>query len=185
MRIIAVLLVFYCQLAAAERLETRSLLDGRLSIDLPSGFTAMPESMKRIKYPGKRRPAEVYSTSDGAVSFAFNYTQTEITEAEIEDAHRALSGSFRHAYPDAEWYRSGVYEQSGLPVFVLELTTPARDTRIHNLMIGMPLDGRLLLIAFNTTVEQRDRWLEAGHAAMQSIRVLQKMSGNDKDQIDG
>jgi len=180
MRIIAVLLVLYCQLAAAERLETRWLLDGRLSIDLPASFTVMPESMKRVKYPGNRRPAEVYSNTDGSVSFAINYTRSEITEAEIEDAHWTLSGSFRHAYPDAEWYRSGVYEQSGIRVFILELTTPARDTRIHNLMMGMPLDGRLLLVAFNVTVEQRERWLEVGHAAMQSVKLSLAMNAADK-----
>jgi hypothetical protein len=54
---------------------------------------------------------------------------------------------------------------------VLELITPAMDTEIHNIMYGTSVDGRFLLAAFNTTIEQSGLWLPVGKNIMSSLSV--------------
>jgi hypothetical protein len=45
------------------------------------------------------------------------------------------------------------------------------DRQIHNIMYGTFVDGRFLLAALNTTVEQSDKWLSIGKKIMNSLSV--------------
>lgn len=54
---------------------------------------------------------------------------------------------------------------------MLELITPAIDTKIHNIMYATSVEGRFLLVAFNTTVEESSKWLPVGKAIMASLKI--------------
>ena len=74
-------------------------------------------------------------------------------------------------YPSATWLRDEVIVQNGKTFMVMELITPAIDTKIHNIMYGTSVDGRFLLAAFNTTTEQADEWLPIGKRIMTSLSI--------------
>lgn len=171
MRYYIVILLLLSQSCNAEMRISHSVLDGLLNVDFPAGFSRMSEHRLRIKYPGPRRPTEVYSNANGSVSFAFNYTQNAIHPSQIHATHTAMSAFFRRRFPDAQWYRDSVNEQFGTTVFVMEMITPAVDTDIHNIMYGIPLGGRLLLVSFNATVSERNQWLDAGKRALESMQL--------------
>ena len=54
---------------------------------------------------------------------------------------------------------------------ILELITPAIDTQIHNVMYGTSVNGRFLLVTFDTTVEQSKEWLPIGKQIMSSLTI--------------
>ncbi|MBE9397767.1 hypothetical protein IOQ59_10910 [Pontibacterium sp. N1Y112] len=170
MRYSAMIFLLFCQLCSAEQLASRSVLGGLLRLDLPINFSRMSEYHLRIKYPGSRPPTEVYSISNGAVSIAFNYTRNAIQPSQIAEVHTLMSTSFRRRYPYARWFKSAVIEKFGTRVFVMELMTPAVDTDVHNIIYGIPLKGRLLLVSFNTTAEEAERWLDTGKRAFDTIQ---------------
>ncbi len=170
MRYSVLIFLLFSQFCNAEGVASRSVLDGLLRLDLPVNFSRMSEHHLRIKYPGSRPPTEVYSNSNGAVSIALNYTHNAIHPSQIAEVHAMMSASFRRRYPNARWFRSVVIEKFGMRVFVMELMTPAVDTEVHNIIYGIPLKGRLLLVSFNATAEEAERWLDTGKRAFDTIQ---------------
>jgi len=72
-------------------------------------------------------------------------------------------------YPSATWIRDDIIVQNGQIYMVLELITPAIDTKIHNIIYGTSVGNRFLLIAFNTTIQQSAEWFPVGKRIMESI----------------
>ncbi len=50
---------------AQIELETKSILNDRVEIKVPSEFDFMSEDMMKLKYPSERRPTVVYTNESG------------------------------------------------------------------------------------------------------------------------
>jgi hypothetical protein len=157
--------------AFSEELVEVKALSGKVSILAPKGFRSMPIDMLEVKYPASRRPTEVLSDKTGGVTLAFNHTENAMQPSQVKEAHISISKMFHNMYPSASWIRDEVIEQNGNTFMVMELITPALDTKIHNIMYGTSVDGRFLLAAFNTTIEQAGEWLPVGKQIMSSLSV--------------
>jgi len=166
-----IVLLVSCGNAFAEELIEVKALDGKVSILVPEGFKAMSSEILNVKYPSSHRPTEVLSDTTGGVTLAFNYTANQVAPSQVKAAHKSMSKMFHNLYPSATWIRDEVIEQNGQAYMVMELITPAMDTQIHNIIYGTSVDNRFLLAAFNTTVEQSDKWLPLGKKIMSSLSV--------------
>lgn len=157
--------------AQADELIKRTALNDKVSLITPKSFGPMPQNILELKYPSSRRPTEVLSDSTGGVSLAFNHTRNPMSPYQIEKARASMSKMFHNMYPSAKWLRDKTINVNGRMFMVFELITPAMDTQIHNIMYGTSVDNRLLLISFNTTVEQSKLWLPIGKKIMESISI--------------
>ena len=166
-----ILLLFFCENSFSEELIKIEVLNGKVSIIAPKDFGPMPKDILEMKYPSSRRPTDVLSDRTGGVTLAFNHTNNPMQLSQVKEAQVAISQMFHNMYPSAKWIRDEVIEQNGTVFMVMELITPAVDTQIHNIMYGTSVDGRFLLVAFNTTVEQSDEWLPIGKKIMNSISI--------------
>lgn len=155
----------------AEEMVTKTVLKGKVSILAPKSFSAMPKELIEIKYPGSRRPTEVFSNEDGSVSLAFNHTSSAMSQDQVVEAHKAMSQMFHRMHPTATWIRDETFEKDGKNFLAMELVTPAIDTDIHNIIYGTSVDGTFLLIAFNCTKEESDKWLAIGKKMMNSFKI--------------
>ncbi|MDN3617436.1 hypothetical protein [Vibrio gallaecicus] len=156
--------------SAVELVEVKAL-NGKVSINAPKDFGPMPDDILEFKYPSTRRPTEVLSDETGGVTLVFNHTNNSMAPSDVKNAHVAISKIFHNMYPSATWIRDEVIVQNNQTFMVLELITPAIDTEIHNIMYGTSVDGRFLLTAFNTTVEQSEQWLPIGKKIMASLSI--------------
>ena len=152
-------------------LQPKTMINGKLTLLIPQGFSIMDEEMLKLKYPSERRPTLVYTNELGSINIAINHTKDRIQQSDIAAFHQRLDGMFRNLYPSATWFESGVIDINGREWLTLNLRTPAIDTEIRNIMIGTSVEGRLLLVSFNVTREQEDQWLEPAKAIVQSLRV--------------
>jgi len=157
--------------ASGEKLVDFHALDKKILISIPEQFGPMSKEILEIKYPTENRPTEVISNNNGQISIGFSHTAYPIKPEEITLTKKTISESFRKIHPSAIWFRNEIIQQYGTEFFVLELITPAIDTKIHNIMYGTSLENRLLIISFNTTIEQSDAWLSIGKKIMKSIYV--------------
>lgn len=157
--------------AQADELLTRTALNGKVTFTTPKSFGPMPKEIIEIKYPNSRRPTEVLSDSTGGISLAFNHTKNRMLPKQIKMARPSMSKMFHNQYPSAKWIRDESITIKGRSFMVFELITPAMDTQIHNIMYGTSVDNRLLLVAFNTTLEQSKQWLPIGKEIMESISI--------------
>lgn len=66
------------QALSGSKLEAKSVMNGKLSVLLPAGFTLMGLEMLKAKYPIEgHRPTEVYTNEEGTINTAFNHTQNQ------------------------------------------------------------------------------------------------------------
>ncbi len=152
-------------------LQPRTVINEKLTLLIPQGFSIMDEEMLRLKYPSERRPTLVYTNESGSINIAINHTKDRIQQSDIAAFHRQMDGMFRNLYSSATWFESGVIDINGREWLTLNLRTLAIDTEIRNIMVGTSVEGRLLLVSFNVTREQEDQWLEPAKAIVQSLRV--------------
>ncbi len=173
MRIIYILLILSILSfpTYGEELVSRTVLNGKVTLLTPKEFTPMKKELLELKYPMSQRPSEVLSDSTGGVTLAFNHTNNAMTQNEVMEAHKAMSKMFHNLHPSAKWLRDETIVRDGSNFMVLEVITPAIDTHIHNIMYGTSVEGRFLLVAFNTTVEQSKKWLPVGKQIMSSLKL--------------
>jgi hypothetical protein len=163
--------LFVSTVTWSDNLMKMEALDGRVSLLAPAEFSPMPKNLINIKYPSSQRPTEVLSDSTGSVTLAFNHTNNAMAPSQVRNAHAAISKMIHNSYPSANWIKDEIIEQNGSTFMAMELITPASDTKIHNIMYGTSVDGRFLLVAFNTTIEKSKKWLPLGKNIMSSLAV--------------
>lgn len=151
-------------------LTERSAYDGVVTISVPQGFTVMSDAMLRAKYPDQVPPEAAYTDASGNVNLTMSLPAETMDPNQLAEAHRALDGALRGAYPAATWYRSEVFERDGRRYFILDLMTPAADSDVRNVILGTPFRGRLLVVTFNVTRELAPAWIETGQKMMASLK---------------
>jgi hypothetical protein len=152
-------------------LEKKQILNDKVEILLPKNFGIMPEDMLKLKYPSTNRPTLVYSDEDGAVNIAFNYTTNRASQQQIENYKDVFVSTFESSYPTAVWGEKGIKEINGRKVGILEVTTPAIDTKIYNLLFFTDLEGKLLICTFNCTSNKKSLWLESAKKILNSLTI--------------
>ena len=156
---------------ASTKLNTKSLLNDKIELKIPSDFDIMSEELMKLKYPSERRPTLVYSNATGGINVALNLTQNPASQNQIPAYQENFVQTFKNLYPSAEWKSNGVKEVNGKKVGYLELITPAIDTEIYNLIFFTDLDGKLLLCTFNCTKKSIDEWAPIASEIMMSLKV--------------
>lgn len=151
--------------------DTISILSDKISLLIPTTFSIMSEDMAKIKYPNERRPSIIYTNDSASVNIAFNYTQNQASNENLQAIMDSLKESFDNLYPSAQWYTSEVKTINDKDIGVLELITPAIDTEIYNLMWFTDIDGKLLIATFNCTKEQMDEWKPVGETILSSFEL--------------
>jgi hypothetical protein len=155
----------------AQKLVSKQLLDGKVTMMVPKDFVLMDDSVMKIKYPHERRPKVVYTDARGTVNVALNHTENKASQSEIENLLRATKQMFTNAQCASDWLNYGVKTINGRTFGYLEMITPAIDTRIYNLMFFTDIDNRAAIFSFNCTENYMEEWKDDAHAIMQSVVV--------------
>jgi hypothetical protein len=153
------------------QLEEKHFLSNKLSVLMPKEFEIMGEEMLKLKYPSERRPTLVYTNKDGTVNVALNHTQNRVTLSQLPDLYKTMDAAFKNMYPSATWFRSELTEINGRNCFLLDLRTPAIDTKVRNLILGTSLEGRFLIVSVNATEQLEATWLPVANKIIQSVRI--------------
>lgn len=164
-------LAFTSVAVQADGLVSRSFLDGKVEMLVPAEFEPMGDEMMQIKYPMERRPTEVVTNEAGSFNVAFNHTANAMTQQQLAEAHDAIDKMFHNLYPSATWYRSELTTIHGRKAVVMELLTPAIDTRVHNIIVFTTVDDRMLLVSVNLTEELKDEYLSIARKMVESIHI--------------
>lgn len=164
-------MLFVCLFTAWEAadLEKRTVLDGKVELLLPKDWKPMKEELIKKKYPGARPPKLVYSDVSGAVSIAFNQTDSKANAATLDKYKEVLKEGLKSAYPDATWEEESIRELNGKKVGIFKVTTDTPDDRIYNYMLFTDLNGTLLICSFNCTQGRLKTWKPIAEQIMGSL----------------
>jgi hypothetical protein len=169
--VLVVLLACLDVQAQEPAMKQMSLLDGKVSLLMPSQLTPMSTERLIEKYPNANRPSVVYTNPRASVNVALDHTAHRLPVGQLAAAHESVRTTFKNLYPSAEWFRSEMRKINGRAFFLIELRTPAIDTEVRNIIVGTSVDDRLLMISFNVTKALEKEWLPTGNKVIESIAV--------------
>lgn len=152
-------------------LEKKTIMNDKVEILMPKGWKPMSEELIKIKYPRSRPPKLVYSDVTGAISLAFNHTDSKASPATLEKYKEVLKTSLENAYPDAVWEEDAIKEINGKKAGVFRVLTEAVDDKIYNYMVFTDVDGTLLICSFNCIEKKIKEWKPVAHEIMNSLNV--------------
>jgi len=142
----ALMLVSVAVAQAAEPLQSRVLLDGKVTMLVPNGLALMSDADKRERYPGRNAPAYVLTNDDWSVNIAFDHKQLSMKPTEVGE----LEGPMRQQLAGAKINASGVRKINGADFLVIDAdVNMADDAKLHNLIAVTSLEGRMLVISYN------------------------------------
>lgn len=143
-----------------------SILNGQATMVLPEKFVRMPQDMLETKYPAAQRPKEAWyvESENGKVSIAFSVTENAISEAQLPQFADMMKNQMKAFSPSLS-----EVTVNGKKMSRLEITTPAADGKIFNVMQFSSLDGKLLISTFNATEDLKDQYSQAGMDALSTL----------------
>jgi hypothetical protein len=156
-------------LSTPIELEKKLILDNKVEILMPKGWKPMSEELIKIKYPGTRPPKLVYSDNTGAISLAFNHTESKANPENLEKYKDVLKESLENAYPDAVWEESGMKEINGKKMGFFRIITDTPNDKIYNYMLFTDFDGKLLICSFNCVEKKLKEWKPVAAEIMNSL----------------
>jgi hypothetical protein len=151
----------YC----ADQLQSRKLLDGKVTMLIPSGFGFLSESKKREKYPGANAPAYVLSNLDGTVNIAFDHKKVAMKPEEVSK----LEDPMRAQFSALKVHSGGIRKLNGVEFLVFDMETPGPEGAIRNVMAFASLEGRLLAVSYNCLPSRNPDCGKLGHRLIESI----------------
>lgn len=163
------LMLSACDNASATDSSNRtSVLSGKASMVLPEGYIKMPTSMLDVKYPQKaQRPQEAWyvESEGGKVSIAFSTTGNAMSEAQVPQFAKVMKEQLKAFSPDVV-----NVTVEGRKMSRLEMTTPAADGNIYNVMQLSSFDGKMMISTFNVTEDLKDKYTEKGIVALSTLK---------------
>jgi hypothetical protein len=142
--------------AQDKTFERQTLLDGRLTVELPTLLKPMTDEQRLAKYGRGNAPPIAYADPSGDISFALNWTQHRMSRGEVETRTRQMREQIASVAPIKRWHDTKVETIGGRPAGVLDFDSERPDVR--NKIMLVELDGRILLVTFNMTKQHEAEW---------------------------
>lgn len=142
----------------------------QVEVLIPSAFKIMNDEMIALKYPLKLGTEFlVYTDEDATINLAFEHTPNRASLQELPALKLVFEQQFNQ--PGIDFQRSELRSINGKDFIVVEMITPAVDTKVYNLLFVTSSGGRLLLGTFNCTVDNLNHWKPLAMQIVSSVRV--------------
>ncbi len=154
------------------QLEKISLLDNKVTILAPKGFTKMTEEMLAVKYPaGANKPQWVLTDKDATVNLTYNYTSSKIDDNDIPGFTDEMLTVLKTNRKDIEFIDDGILLQDGKNIGYIKFISQAKDQKVFNFLFYISVDNRLLLFTFNCISKLRKKWEVSADEMAASLRL--------------
>lgn len=164
--------------------EEKEIMDGSLTMMMPSDFELMDEGLAKVKYPGEDRPDYIYSGEDTTVNLTFTMEESgQIDNEEVEEAKDILEKQIGRLYPASKIEDSQTIQAGEKNISFFCFDVPLLDGKVYNLMFFMEHKGCLLMGAFNCSIHQKKQWKKV---ILQMLMTIQeKFDPDESDQEKG
>jgi hypothetical protein len=147
------------------------LLNGKVQLDVPEQLQPMDKNIFLLKYPNENQNSTIaYSDEEATVSLLVNLRHDKATQADLPKYQQILNENFGNNH-SIDFRKSELKHINGKDFIVIEMITPAVDTRVYNLMFVTSLEGKLLMGTFNCTIEKAKEWQPIAEQILNSIKM--------------
>jgi len=141
-----------------------------ISIEPPKELREMSQDF--IDYKWRNGSVQwAFGNDTGATTIGIGLTQYDISEIALSELLSQYKDSFSRMIPGIKWINSKVIELSGAEWLYLELQSNAIDASIHNIMLLTSYGKQQLILNFNSTTEEFDKYQSGLRASIQSIEI--------------
>lgn len=127
--------------------EETDILDGSLTMIMPSGFELMDEELAKIKYPGEDRPDYIYSGEDTTVNLTFTMEESgQIDNDEVEEAKNILEKQIGRLYPASKIEDSQTIQAGEKNISFFGFDVPLLDGNVYIFPTLLVLLYRIIII---------------------------------------
>lgn len=172
-KILLGLMLFMCAAVHVANAEIITLIDGKLSMDIPSGFTSLSEQEIQMKYPNGNPPTAAYGNANRSFSIAITYSVQILTTDKLAELKGVLTKTFDRVIPGIVWKVNEIVTIKGKKWVHFEMMSNAIDTDIHNQMFITDLGGRMLGVNFNAPRSTYPQIQSAFDEVVNSIKVIE------------
>ncbi len=166
---------FAAEAAKPPELVRRAFLGGRVSVLVPRSFRVLSAAEIRRSYPRGNQPDAVIADRTPLFDIAIKHTALPMKPGGLSGFLDRLRKGLTKPGSKVRIIRLTMAEWAGRPFMLAFLERPNRARvgarRMDNYTVGTVLDGRLLLIGFNSGIEKRAAWAAARDRMIRSIRV--------------
>ena len=162
----------YVVSAHAQRMETKTLLNDRVEIKIPSSFKEMSkESIKERFGRGGAPPDIVFAEAAGSPSLSFALKENPADSAVIAQYVDMVEKSITNPVPAARVLDKGTKYVSGKKIGYLVIITPAQHGEIYSNLFFTDLNGKFLLCSFSCMNRSVDEWKETIDQIIWSFKI--------------
>lgn len=170
---ILILLLFPIISLSQTKLDSISILDGKVKLLAPKELSPMPDDMWTTKYGQRPKPTMVLSDNDGEVNLIADMRQQRASEDQIGPFKDFQLQQLKSKRPDLELIIDGVKSVNGKKVGYFKFLTQAVDQKVFNYYFFIVVDDKVLLFTFNCTEKLRKKWESTADKIVESLQVRQ------------
>lgn len=170
MKLLALLLIPAFSFAQSK-LDTVSLLNGKVKLLAPKELSSMTDQMWIAKYQNRPRPMMVLSDKEGEVNLIADMTQQPATENQIASFKDFQLKQLKAKRPDLALLSEGIKTVNGKKVGYLKFLTQAVDQKVFNYYFFCIVDGEVLFFSFNCIEKIQKEWESTADTIVATLLV--------------
>jgi hypothetical protein len=138
-------------------LQRTSILNSKVSFQLPPRFRAMTRAEIARKFPTAQPPQYAWTNSPRISStIAVSQAKIPLTPAQLPQFKTLMERYLTSAQRDVRWQKREIISFQGRKWVHFEFTAKAVDTRVWNDMYFTSFQNQMLAINFNTVLVQKN-----------------------------
>jgi hypothetical protein len=172
--ILSYFLVFQPVNPANATFVTRKVMDGKVSINLPSTYKPLTETEMKQRFQNQRLPKTVWGDNKGVAGVVVDLMPMALTEADLLPYVKETEKQFKTMYNTCTIYSSGTRLVNGRKMGWVELEYSVPNGKMYNYMAFFPLagGGNPLMVGFSTDAQGRTAWKPHIGKIINSVKIL-------------
>lgn len=156
----------------AQKMETKTLLNDKVEIKIPSSFKEMSkEAIKERFGKGGAPPDIVFAEAAGSPSLSFALKENPADSSVIDQYVDMVEKSITNPLPATKILDKGIKYVSGKKIGFLVMVTPAQYGEIYSNLFFTDLDGKFLLCSFSCMNRSVDEWKATIDQIVWSLKI--------------
>lgn len=146
------------------------LLEGRLGLDVPSGFVELTQEEIALKFRSARPPQLAYANNreNMTVTIAITVSNTHVKPGELSQFGQTMVKVLGNAGTVEE---HGVVDIGGRSWYRIVLASQAVDQPVRNEMLLTPMGAKVLMLNLNSTNEEYPKYKRALQKTHDSLKL--------------
>ena len=141
-----------------SKLDTVTILSGKVKILAPKELSSMSEQMWTLKYQNRTRPVMVLTDENGEVNLIADMTKQPAAENQLASFKDYQIQQLKSKRSDLTVLEDGVKSINGKKVGYFKFVTQAVDQKVFNYYFFTLVEGKILLFTFNCIEKLQKNW---------------------------